>query len=118
LQPGQAKLRRVLIYDASQYSPDALLLPAGHEAISGREAIASFWERGIEAGLRGLEREALEVKRGDGVIVEIGRYVMRFEPEDADPAAARGSYVLVWRLRPDGRWKWHIEIFTTDQEGE
>ena len=96
---------------ASAYNEDAILLPPAGEAVRGRKAIESFWQSGIEIGVRALELEPLE--RGDAgqLVYEVGRYRMVLQPAEDQPTLERGAYVVLHRQDPDGSWRRAVDTF-------
>jgi ketosteroid isomerase-like protein len=79
--------------------------------ISGRQAIKNFWSEVVRsANAKSATLESLEVMpAGDGA-VEIGRAVLRVEPEGQAASSMEMKYVVYWR-QEDGRWKWHVDIW-------
>jgi uncharacterized protein (TIGR02246 family) len=98
---------------AAAYTTDARLLAPSAELLSGRDAIAAFWQAGIEAGVDSIELQALdlEVDPGGDAAVEIGRYVLRLTPSSGQAIEDRGRYLLVYRRENDGVWRRAAETF-------
>src|SRR5678815_5270361 len=46
---------------AALYTPNAQLLPAGSEVVSGTAAIQKFWQGVVDSGIRGAKLTTLEV---------------------------------------------------------
>ena len=99
------------------YAEDAQLLAPSAELFEGREAIAAFWQAGLEAGIAGVELEELRLQRSEGVAWEVGEYALRLEPADGAAVVDRGKYLLVHERQDDGSWRWAVEMFNP-QEGE
>lgn len=94
---------------ANLYTADGQLLPAGTDAISGKENIAAFWQSLFDMGITQAELEAVEVDDHDDTAIEVGRYTL----SDADDELVdRGKYVVVWK-REGGEWKLHRDIWNT-----
>ena len=100
---------------AALYAPGASLLPPSAPLLQGREAIEAFWRAGIESGLDGVELEALELERRDGLAYEIGRYALRLTA-DRGEVIDRGAYVLVLEQQQDGSWLRTVETFNPGAE--
>lgn len=98
---------------AAAYTLDARLLAPSAELLMGRDAIASFWQAGIEAGVDGIELQALdlEVDPGGESALEIGRYVLRLNSSSEAAVEDRGRYLLVYRREGDGVWRRAAETF-------
>lgn len=99
---------------AAAYTPDARLLAPSAELLTGRDSIASFWQAGIEAGIDGIELQALdlEIDPGGQSALEIGRYVLRLNSSSSAAVEDRGRYLLVYRRESDGIWRRAAETFS------
>jgi uncharacterized protein (TIGR02246 family) len=96
------------------YTDDAQLLAPSAELFQGREAIASFWQAGLQAGIAAVELEELRLERSEGVAWEIGEYALRLEPADGAAVIDRGKYLHVHERQNDGSWRWAVEMFNPD----
>lgn len=90
---------------ANLYTSNGQLLPPGSDIVSGRTAIAGYWRKTMEVGIRKLETTELEIY-GD-MAHEVGRYTV--ERPDASEADA-GMYIVIWRLE-GGAWRMHRDIW-------
>jgi uncharacterized protein (TIGR02246 family) len=99
---------------AAVYAVDARLLPPSAPPLRGRAAIEAFWRAGIESGLDGVELEAVELERRDGLAYEIGRYALHVGAVDSGEVVDRGAYVLVHERQQDGSWLRTFETFNSD----
>lgn len=95
---------------AALYTEDGQLLPTGSDVISGRFAIAEFWQSAFDAGLARAELTTVELDSAGDVAYEVGRY--RLSLPDGQ-VADEGKYVVLWK-REDGRWKLHRDIWNTN----
>jgi ketosteroid isomerase-like protein len=98
---------------ARLYADDAKLLAPSAELFEGRGAIESFWRAGVEAGVRGLELETIELGGGDSLVYEIGSYALSVEAEEGAVVDC-GKYVLVHERQGDGVWLRAVEMFNPD----
>lgn len=80
----------------------------------GREAIAAFWQAGLDSGVAAVELETFEVERDGGHAYEIGRYALRLDGDDGAALVDRGKYVLVHARQEDGSWRRAVEMFNPD----
>ena len=96
------------------YADDARLLAPSAELFEGREAIAAFWRAGIESGVTHVELESLAVEERGDVAHEIGRYLLRLEPDGGDAVVDRGKYLLVHERQQDGSWRRAVEMFNPE----
>jgi ketosteroid isomerase-like protein len=74
--------------------------------ITGRNAIAGYWQSGIDAGLKALELTLVELEGEGGLRVEAGTFAA-FGAGRA--SLGLGHYLLVWK-REDGTWKIHRDF--------
>jgi ketosteroid isomerase-like protein len=95
---------------ASLYEAGARLLPPGAGVITGGDAVLDFWKRRIETGADGGFLETVERAEYGDVAVEEGRYGRRSGEELLDS----GKYLVVFRRRPDGSWRYATDIWNSD----
>lgn len=94
---------------ASLYTADAQLLPPNSDFINGREAIQTFWQGAMDAGVAGATLTAEEAMGTDGLAVEVGRYEMLA----ADGSTIdEGKYIVWWQRTPAG-WRLHRDIWNS-----
>jgi len=97
---------------AACYTPDAQLLPANSEAVSGSDAIQRFWSGAIAAGIADARLETAEVEAQGPLAVEVGRYTLA----GADGGTLdQGKYVVAWHRDDAGAWRLHRDIWTTNR---
>jgi uncharacterized protein (TIGR02246 family) len=94
---------------AALYTPNAQLLPANGNIVSGHQAIREYWQGAIAAGFKAVTLTALEVESFGDTAYEVGKYSV---PGEGGAAAATGDYIVVWKR--DGEWKLHRDIWTTN----
>jgi len=93
------------------YTPDAQILPPGVDMIQGVAAIKNFWQQAI-LGLDVQDASLVTVSAesaGD-TVVEIGRAALSLKGGQVVPV----KYVVHWK-RHEGMWKWHTDIWNTNQ---
>jgi ketosteroid isomerase-like protein len=95
---------------ASLYETGARLLPPGAGVITGGDAVLDFWKRRIETGTDGGFLETVERAEYGDVAVEEGRYGRRSGEELLDS----GKYLVVFRRRPAGSWRYATDIWNSD----
>jgi uncharacterized protein (TIGR02246 family) len=96
---------------ANLYTSGAQLLPANSDFVEGTAGIRAFWQRVIDAGLKGANLETIEVEGHGDTAIEVGRYRLL---AGGDAVADQGKYVVVWK-NDNGTWKLHRDIWTTSQ---
>jgi ketosteroid isomerase-like protein len=94
---------------ANMYSADAIAMPPNEEIAQGRAAIQKLWQGAIDAGIRDLSFEVLEVEKKGDWLYEVGKYVLKgADGKQMD----HGKYLVVWK-REGGQWKLHRDIWNS-----
>jgi len=91
------------------YSEDAKVIAPGAPATSGREAIAAFWQKTIESGVKDVRLETLDVESSGDLASETGS--VRLVAKDGAQSQAR--YVVVWK-RVGGRWLLYRDLWNAE----
>ena len=93
---------------ADLYTEDAQVIPPGGEVARGRAAVAAFWKKAIDGGIKDVRLKTDEVESAGDLACEtgIGRIV------DRDGGVVEGRYVVVWK-RHNGKWKLHRDIWNS-----
>lgn len=91
---------------AALYTEDAVILPPGAEMAEGREAIEAFWKGAIDAGMKDLKLEAVDVEEQGDAAREIGRF-----SATAGEKSLEGKYVVVWKKADNGVWQLDTDIW-------
>jgi ketosteroid isomerase-like protein len=100
------------------YAPEAVLLPANGQRVSGRDAIAKYWQQALASGMGTLSLEPLSSGQAGALAYESGRLKYTAagappnQPHQVSPSASagppghpvEGNYLVVLRREPDGRW--------------
>ena len=95
---------------AALYTADGQLLQPNGDIISGRQAIARYWQGAIESGLRRMQLETVEVEGVGRMASEVGRYTV-FGGEGQ--AIETGKYVVLWK-REGSRWRLYRDIWNSN----
>jgi uncharacterized protein (TIGR02246 family) len=100
---------------AAEYTEDALLLPQGAPAVSGRAAIADLYRTVFKDYRCELETEIEEVEiAGDWAFVR-GRLQSTVTPKaGGDPMVSHGKYLAIVRRGPGGVWRFARDIYNMD----
>lgn len=101
---------------ASVYAEDASLLPPEADVLRGRAAIERFWQAGIDSGVAVINLVPQVLHADDDVAVDIGRYEMHLESENAHSVTDRGRYLAVLRRAAEGTWRRVVEVLTPDAQ--
>lgn len=97
------------------YAPNAVLMPAGAPAVTGRDSIVAALQ-GFFGMMPPGASFALEVQRvtaNGPMAVDRGAWTMTTPTPDGEPMVARGKYLVHWR-RIDGRWLMVENIWNDD----
>jgi uncharacterized protein (TIGR02246 family) len=96
------------------YTEDAAILPPDAARVDGKAAIAEFWQGAIDAGLKDLDLQTVEVlDRGD-LAVEVGKVSLTTTGSVGKAVPVSGKYVVVWQRGDDGAWRLHRDIWNLD----
>ena len=99
---------------ADLYTREGQLLPPGADVVTGRDAIAEFWQGVFDSGVAQVDLAPVDVEEHGDTGIEVGR----LEIGDADGVTLdEGKYVVVWK-REDGEWKLHRDIWNSSRAGE
>lgn len=93
----------------------AVLAPPGEPPVRGKAALGD-WYRAFLAKYRttALTLSDKEVFVGQGWAVEFGRFEWTLAPTDGSAAVVdRGTYMQVWKRRPDGGWRFAREVWNS-----
>ena len=95
------------------YAKDATILPPNIDMLKGIEGITAFWRGALDMGVKEAELETVELTpMGEDSAQEIGKYVLKIQPEDGTIITDKGKYLMIWKL-VDGSWKWHTDAWNS-----
>ena len=92
---------------AAHFTADAVVGESGMADVTGRDAIAGFFEAGNRVRAvtaHRIERDEL-IFVGERRAIEFGRFDETKVKAGQAPIHERGRTVTEWRLEPDGRWR-------------
>ncbi len=96
---------------ANLYTAQAWLLPPNSDFIIGREAIQTFWQGVMDAGVAVVTLTIEEAMGTDSMAVEVGR----LELSTADGSTIdEGKYIVWWQRTPAG-WRLHRDIWNSSR---
>jgi uncharacterized protein (TIGR02246 family) len=96
------------------YTEDAAVLPPDAARVDGREAIAQFWQGAIDAGLKELDLQTVEVLDAGDFAVELGEVSLTTTGSVGKAVPVAGKYIVVWQRGDDGTWRLHRDIWNLD----
>lgn len=100
---------------ASFYDPEAMNMPQGMPASTGRADIQKMFGGFLSTmKVSGMKLEIQDVVADGSLAAETGRYTWTLTPATGKPMTESGKYVVVWRKQSDGSWKLYRDIFNTD----
>ena len=94
---------------ADCYTADAKILPPNTDEVSGRGAIARFWQALMDSGIKEAKLMTGEVDSSSTTAVEVSKYSLH---DTNGKTLDSGKYIVVWK-EEDGRWKLHRDIFNS-----
>ena len=96
------------------YTEAAAILPPDGARVDGSAAIAEFWQGAIDAGLKDLDLQTLEVLDAGDLAVEVGKVSLTTTGSVGKSVPVAGKYIVVWQLGDDGSWRLHRDIWNLD----
>lgn len=96
---------------AALYADDARMLAPNAEPFEGRDAIQGALQSMIDAGLRSVAMEALDIREGGDLIVEYGRYVSELPGQSGNDV---GKYIVVLERQGDGSLKIVFDMYSSN----
>lgn len=102
---------------AMLYTPDAALLPPGAARIDGREGVQAMWQGFMDAGVRDLDLETVELEVHGDSASEVGTFTLTAPDGEGGRVTAGGKYIVLWREGEDGVWRLHRDIWNENPAG-
>ena len=96
------------------YASDARLFPPNTQRIDGSQAIQGFWQSLINAGVKVVRLETVQVESSGDIAYEVGNYTLTIPQADKEAITAEGKYVVVWK-RQDRSWKLTADIWNSNK---
>jgi ketosteroid isomerase-like protein len=94
---------------AALYTEEAVLVPPGAALVTGRPAIAAFWQGAMDGGTKAVALTTAEVESAGDLAYELGTARLT-----ADGAVSEARYVVVWK-RVANRWYLHRDIWNAEK---
>jgi ketosteroid isomerase-like protein len=96
---------------AALYKEDATMLPPNADPVQGRGAIQIAIQGMIDAGVRSVAMDALDVKEGGDLVVECGHYHADLRGGHTDV----GKYLVVHERQEDGSLKLALDMYSSNR---
>jgi uncharacterized protein (TIGR02246 family) len=93
---------------ANLYTPEAQVIAPGSPVAKGRPAIAAFWQKSIDSGVKDVTLETAEVESSGELAYETG--IVRLVAKDGTVSTAR--YVVIWKRIGD-KWLLHRDTWNS-----
>ena len=101
---------------AALYADDAVLMPPNAPAVTGKEAIQSFWKSGFDQFAGELSLTPAEVEVADDWAFSRGTYAGKSTPKaGGKPIEDTGNGLTIYKRQPDGSWKFARDIWNSDK---
>jgi len=99
----------------SFYADDAAVFMPGAPIVTGKDAIRKTWAELFAAPGSSIsfQPEKVEVSRSSDLAYCYGAYTLTVNDPKGKPITAKGSYVVVCKKQPDGKWKLVVDIGNT-----
>ena len=94
-------------------APDARMLPAGKDVVSGLDAVKSQMAGFSKGATLAWKPFHADIAASGDLGYTLGTYELRAKDEAGKATVAYGKYCSVWKKQPDGSWKWVVDVGTS-----
>jgi len=94
---------------ARLYTEDGQFLPPNSDEVIGKNAIQGAFQGLMDAGIKAIQLETLEVENYGDTASEVGRFTLK---DEGDQILDRGKFIVIWKLVA-GKWKLHRDIINS-----
>lgn len=94
---------------ASCFTEDGMLLGPSAPPVSGRRAIAAYWDAAFERGFRSVDLQTIEVEGIADRAFELGKYVVQ---GGGGTMLDTGKFMVHWKETDDG-WRIYRDVFNS-----
>lgn len=95
---------------AALYTEDAVLVPPGAPLVTGRPAVAAFWQGAMDGGTKAATLATAEVESAGDLAYELGTAKLTA----GDGSVSEARYIVVWK-RVAGRWYLHRDVWNAEK---
>jgi len=100
---------------AAFYADDAVLQPDHHTAVSGKAAIAQYYQEMFGQATPNLTISPGDTERMGDMAHEHGTFTVTVTPKDGGkPMTDQGNYLVILKQGSDGAWKLEHDIDNSD----
>ena len=101
---------------ASLYTNDAVLMPPNEAAVTGNQAIESWFQTTFDQFTTEFTVASQELEVVGDLAFDWGAYMTALTPKaGGEPTEDRGKYIMILRKQVDGSWKIARDIWSSDQ---
>jgi ketosteroid isomerase-like protein len=97
-------------------APDARMLPAGKDVVSGLEGVRSQMAGFPKGATLAWRPFHADVAASGDLGYTLGTYELHAKDEAGKATVAYGKYCSVWKKQADGSWKWVVDVGTSSPE--
>jgi uncharacterized protein (TIGR02246 family) len=94
---------------AALYTENGQVLPPNGDFVTGRQAVAGFWQAVMDMGIKEAQIEILEVEGHGDTATEMSKFALL---DEGGQVLDRGKYIVIWKHEA-GQWKLHRDIFNS-----
>jgi uncharacterized protein (TIGR02246 family) len=94
---------------AALYTEAGQLLPPNADVMAGKQAIQTFWQGAMDAGIASAQLEIVEVEDHGDTAIEVSQYTLGGA---GGQQLDQGKYIVIWKHEA-GDWKLHRDIFNS-----
>ncbi len=91
-------------------APDATLLPANQNPVTGRDGVRLQFADLPEGTRLSWKPFRADASRGGDLGYTLGTYEFHSKDADGKDVTRYGKYCSIWKKQPDGTWKWVVDI--------
>jgi ketosteroid isomerase-like protein len=98
------------------YASDVWVFPPNDQPFQGPAAAHEYFQRSYDQGFRNFQMTTTGLDRQGSMAYETGIYSGEFRTPGPAGAMARdnGKYVQVWKRNPDGEWRSHFVMWSSN----
>ena len=96
------------------YTEDAWILSSYGDKAHGREAIEKTMQEWSDGGAKNKKITNLELSVDNDLACSMVAYSEDYDNDDGSVYTETGKSVNVFKQQPDGSWKFHVNVLTSD----
>src|SRR5687768_5816886 len=96
------------------FSDDIWVFPPNAQPVQGRQAAFDHFQRGYDGGVRNLQLTTTGLDRHGTMAYETGTYTAEITATGQAMRPDNGKYVHVWKRAPNGDWRIHFAMWSSN----